>query len=139
MPKFRPNPPAQETAILDLANSVSRPLPAAYLKAIAVANGGEGFIGKHFVSLWRIEELASRNQDYQVAEYAPELFLIGSNGGEAYAFNVTKADEVVYRVPFIGMETSEAEPIAENFDKFVPAVDLAPHKPPVKSGPWKSD
>jgi hypothetical protein len=38
-----------------------------------MANGGEGFIGKHFVRLWRIEELANRNQDYQVAEYAPEF------------------------------------------------------------------
>ena len=125
MPKFTPNPPAEETAILELTKPLAGRLPSAYLKDMTLANGGEGFVGKRFVSLWRIEELSQLNQDYEIAENAPDLFLIGSNGGgEGYAFNLTKADGAVYRVPFIGMQTSEAQLVAENFGRFLPAVNL---------------
>jgi hypothetical protein len=55
--------------------------------------------------------------------------VFGSNGGgEAYAFNLTKSDEVVYEVPFIGLDLNDALPIAKSFDAFIPAINLVCRK-----------
>jgi hypothetical protein len=127
--KFKPNPPATEEAISELANRIGRPLPMVYLDAMRIANGGVGFIGARHVHLWKVEELIERNKRYEVARYAPSLFLFGSNGGgEAYAFNLTKSDEVVYEVPFIGLDVKEALPIAKSFSAFVPSANLVHQK-----------
>ena len=87
-PKFKPNSPASEQAIHNLAKSLSRPLPSAYLKAMAMADGGEGFVGGRYIQLRRVNELPERNQRLKVSQYAPDFYLIGSDGGgEAYGVN----------------------------------------------------
>jgi hypothetical protein len=88
------------------------------------ANGGEGFIGERYARLWRAEELIEVNRGYNVAEFFPNLFLIGTDGGgEAYAFNVSANDSTVFVVPFIGMP-SDARAIANSFDSFVAALNI---------------
>jgi hypothetical protein len=92
---------------------------------MAAANGGEGFVGNRYIQLCRIEELLEWNQKYQIAKYAPDLFLIGSNGGgEAYLFDLAKADGAVYQVPFIGLDSKDARLVAHSFDAFLPRVNL---------------
>ena len=55
--------------------------------------------------LWPLADIYNFNEKYQVAEYAPELFGFGSDGGgEMLAFNAT---DMVVMVPFIGMELNE--------------------------------
>jgi hypothetical protein len=84
-------------------------------------NGGEGFIGERYVQLWRAEDLVEVNREYKTAEFFPNLFLIGSDGGgEAYAFDVSENEPTVFEVPFIGM-SSDARAIASSFDSFVTA------------------
>ena len=40
--------------------------------------------------MWRAEELVEMNRAYKTAEFFPNLFFIGSNGGgEAYAFDLS--------------------------------------------------
>jgi hypothetical protein len=130
-PKFKPNPPASEEAMLVVTNSLPKPLPPAYLAALAIANGGEGFVGKRYIKLWVAEELLERNEKHQVAEYAPNLFLIGSNGGgQAYAFDLAKDDNAVYQVPFIGLDPKDAEIVARIFDAFLPRINLFPRAAP---------
>ena len=88
------------------------------------ANGGEGSIDEQYVRLWRAEELIEMNLGYNVVEYFPNLFLIGTDGGgEAYAFDVSASDRRVFEVPFIGMP-SDARPVADSFDSFVGALDI---------------
>jgi hypothetical protein len=92
---------------------------------MAIANGGTGFIGDRFVRLCFVEKLLGRNTKCQVAESAPDLFLIGSDGGgEAYAFDLAKADGAVYQVPFIGLDPKEAWVVADSFDVFLPRTNL---------------
>jgi hypothetical protein len=130
-PRFKPNPPASEKAIHVLINSLPKQLPSAYLAALAIANGGAGFVGKRYIKLWAAEELLERNEKYQVAEYAPNLFLIGSNGGgEAYALDLAKADGAIYQVPFIGLDPKDAELVARFFDAFLPRINLFPKATP---------
>ena len=123
--RFEPNPPAQVEVISELTNRIGKPLPTAYLDAMRIANGGVGFVGNRYVQLWKVEDLLERNRKYEVERYAPSLFLIGSNGGgEAYAFNLTKLDETIYEVLFIGLDVKYAVQIAKSFSAFVPSINL---------------
>jgi len=65
------------------------------------------------------KELLRLNQAYEVAEYAPALFLFGSNGGgEAYAFDRASKGAIV-AVPFVGMDVSLAQLQAPSFKEFI--------------------
>ena len=116
---FQPNAPATTEAVTSLRNGLAKSLPESYFAFLARANGGEGFIGDRYVQLWRVEELVEMNRAYKNAEFFPNLFFIGSDGGgEAYAFDLSRTDATVFEVPFIGLPT-EARPIANSFDSFL--------------------
>lgn len=96
-------------------------LPAQYKRFMSAYGGGEGFIGRQYVILWKTSELIEFNRDYEVAKYAPELLLFGSNGGgEAFAFDIRGTEGMKIRiVPFIGMSLRDAKLIAETFENFL--------------------
>jgi hypothetical protein len=124
IPAFQANGPASPEALSSLRAGVTRRLPEAYIAFLARSNGGEGFIGERYVRLWRAEELLEANREYNVAEFFPNLFLIGSDGGgEAYAFNVSGDDQTLFEVPFIGLP-SDARAVADSFDAFISALSL---------------
>ena len=90
--------------------------PDDYCNFICETNGGEGFIGKHYLILWKAEDLECFNREYEVEKYARGLFLIGSNGGgEAFGFDTRSRPYQVVQVPFIGMDLKYAVPVADNF------------------------
>jgi hypothetical protein len=116
---FQPNAPASTQAVTSLRTGLAKPLPESYFDFLARANGGEGFIGDRYVQLWRAEELAEMNHAYKTAEFFPNLFFIGSDGGgEAYAFDLSRTDATVFEVPFVGLPT-DARAIANSFDSFL--------------------
>jgi SMI1 / KNR4 family (SUKH-1) len=113
---FRANPPATNEAIKSLIAALPKRLPDEYIAFLARSNGGQGFVGERFVSLWKAEELITRNRGYKVTEFFPDFFFIGSDGGgEAYAFDISADDATVFEVPFIGMP-SDASAIADSLD-----------------------
>jgi hypothetical protein len=70
--------------------------------------------------LWRVGELAEMDAGYDVAEFAPGLFLTGPNGGgEALAFDTGSSPPPIVAVPFIGMKLCDAIPIATDFRTFL--------------------
>ena len=74
--------------------------------------------------LWRAEELIDMNRGYNVAQFFPDMFFIGTDGGgEAYALKVLGTDGAVFGVPFIGL-TSDARMIADSFESFVSGARL---------------
>jgi hypothetical protein len=84
--------------------------------AVGEVGGGEGFIGDNYIVIWRAEELANFNREYEVNEYAPGITLFGSNGGgEAYGFDFYSPTMPVLRIPFIGMDRRYARLIAQSF------------------------
>jgi hypothetical protein len=116
---FQPNAPASTQAVTSLRTGLAKALPESYFAFLARANGGEGFIGDRYVQLWRAEELAEMNHSYKTAEFFPNLFFIGSDGGgEAYAFDLSRTDATVFEVPFVGLPT-DARAIANSFDSFL--------------------
>jgi hypothetical protein len=121
---FEPNAPASSEALAALRAALPKPLPEGYVAFLQRANGGEGFLGERYVRLWRAEELIEVNRGYNVAEFFPNLFLIGTDGGgEAYAFDVSGNEATVFEVPFIGMP-SDANAIATSLDSFVAALGI---------------
>jgi hypothetical protein len=114
-------PPATEQAIAAFERTSGKQLPADYREFLKIANGGEGFIGIHaYVILWGVDELASRNQAYDIENYVPGLLIFGSDGGgEAYGFDTRNPQWPTVQVPFVGMAWAEARSVAGSFKEFL--------------------
>jgi hypothetical protein len=118
--KFNGNPPLKTGVIRQFETESGFRLPDDYARFFQQRNGGEGFVGNAYVILWRVEELLEMNKAYQVAEYAPGLFLFGSDGGgEAFAFDTRSDASPIVAVPFVGMELKLARPVAQSFEAFL--------------------
>ena len=118
--KFNGNPPSNALAIRRFETELGFRLPDDYAQFLQHTNGGEGFVGNAYVVFWRVDDLLEINKGYQVAEYAPGLFLFGSDGGgEAFAFDVRSHAKPIVNVPFVGMELKVARPVAPNFKAFL--------------------
>jgi hypothetical protein len=118
--KFNGNPPSGAPAIRQFEIESGVRLPDDYAQFLQQVNGGEGFVGNAYVILWRVEELLEMNRAYQVAEYAPGLFLFGSDGGgEAFAFDIRSDAKPIVSVPFVGMDLNLARPVARDFKTFL--------------------
>ena len=118
--KFNGNEPASAAAIAEAQASLNFPLPSDYVQFLQRTNGGEGFIGEHYLMAWRVEDFMQQNIGTYYAEAAPGLLPFGSNGGgEAFAFDTRSTPPSIVMVPFIGMELDTAIPIAPGFDEFL--------------------
>jgi hypothetical protein len=108
--------PADPTVVDGLCEQLGVALPADYLDFLRLHNGGEGFIGRMYIILWKAEELRDFNREYEVEQYAPGIVLIGSSGGgESYGYDTQSAAMPIVQVPFIGMAREYLEPIAKDF------------------------
>lgn len=104
---------ASKDALSDLS---ALKLPEDYLSIFTELNGGEGFVGAEYLILWKAEELAVFNKEYEVETYAPGIFLFGSNGGgEGFGFDTRSEPYKVVQIPFIGMDLQYASPVADSF------------------------
>lgn len=91
-------------------------LPEDYLSLFTELDGGEGFVGEEYLILWKAEELIIFNKEYEVDQYAPGIFLFGSNGGgEGFGFDTRSNPYKVVEMPFIGMDLKYATPVADSF------------------------
>lgn len=110
-------------ALASLRTGLVKALPESYFAFLVRANGSEGFIRDRYVQLWKAEDLAEMNLAYKTAEFLPNFFFIGSDGGGgAYAFDLSRTDATVFEVPFIGWPT-DARAIASSLDSFLATSD----------------
>lgn len=108
---------ASSEAVRAVVAVLGRSLPSDYLQFIGKHDGGEGFVGNSYLILWKIEELATFNREYQVEQYAPGILLFGSDGGgEGYGFDTREGNMPIVRVPFIGLDLRYATRVADSFD-----------------------
>jgi len=122
---FDSNKPSPVETMVAVERQFGIEFPADYKRFMADKDGGEGFVGSHYLILWRSSELVEFNRDYEVEKYAPGLIFFGSNGGgEAYAFDARSKEKMAIRmVPFVGMSLQEAEHIADTFEDFLCLLD----------------
>jgi SMI1/KNR4 family protein SUKH-1 len=118
--RFNGNPPADTSSMRQLETDASIRLPEDYARFLLEVDGGEGFVGDTYLILWRAGELLAMNEAYQVPEYAPGLFLFGSDGGgEAFAFDTRSDAKPIVSVPLVGMELKVVRLVASNFTAFL--------------------
>jgi cell wall assembly regulator SMI1 len=125
-PEFEGNEPPSVEAVRSVEDRLGCALPSQYKAYMLAHDGGEGFVGEHYLIPWRIGQLVEFNKDYEVAKYAPGLLLFGSNGGgEAFAFDTRTTEKMTIRmVPFIGMSLQDAKVIADSFENFLACLAI---------------
>jgi hypothetical protein len=118
---FQGNSPISALEIEKFEATSGLSLPLDYLEFLKRSNGGEGFIGPNsYVILWKLNDLIDLNRSYQVAEYAPGLFVFGSDGGgEAYAFDMRPSLPTIVSIPFVGMDLSVVRFISSTFTGYL--------------------
>lgn len=98
-------------------------LPAEYVRYFAGDGPKEGglCVEPGWFQLWRPAEIDEWNRNYEVQKYAPEFLGFGSSGGdELLAFD---GDGAVFMVPFIGMASDQARPVARSWREFVKKIE----------------
>jgi len=113
--------PASQQQIKAVQQRVGFHFPQDYTDFLLFSNGAEGPIGEHgYLQLWALEDLEAYNQGYAVQEFAPGIFLFGSDGGgEAFGFDLRDPGMPVIRIPFIPMKTDLAVQMALTFIQFL--------------------
>jgi hypothetical protein len=110
---------ALDAQVAEAETTLGKRLPVEYIEFLRFSNGGEGFVGEHYLILWGAEELGPSNRDCEVEEYAPGLLMFGSDGGgEAFGFDTRVSDWPVVVVPFIGSGWEDALPLVDSFGGF---------------------
>jgi hypothetical protein len=118
--KFEGNPPASIESIDRCQAGLGFPLPADYVQFLLKMDGGQGFIGEHFLRLLPAEQLVEMNTGTYFAEAAPGLVVFGSDGaGEAFGFDTRSAPSPIVMIPWIGMEWDVAIMLAPDFNSFL--------------------
>jgi len=118
--QFRGNPPVTADDIRQFEVVSGMRLRQDYTVFLMKRNGGEGFVGHSYATLWRLQELIERNKEYRVSVYAPGLFLFGSDGGDdAFAFDMRTVEQPIVRIPFIPLTLKEVIPLADDFEGFI--------------------
>lgn len=117
---FKAELPATDAIVRGAEEALGKQLPADYQAFLQQHNGGEGFIGKHYLILWKAQELAEFNKRYEVPQYAPGFVMFGSTGGgDGFAFDTRTIPYRIMQVPFIGMSLEDGFFVADSFTKLL--------------------
>ena len=98
-------------------------LPTSFIKFSQGSEIIEGFNPDGFIQLWPIKDLIRLNESYEVQEFAPDYFLIGSNGSDT-GYAIKKSSGEIFEIPFIGMSNDEAILVSSSFEEFLKGIKL---------------
>jgi hypothetical protein len=114
-------PAASSAAIATCEARLDIALPEDYRQFLTVSNGFNDDVGKGYLVLWSLEELA-QGKDYDIIPPAPNRFLIGSNGGPT-AYGIIDGHYIA--IPFVssGRWEDESRLLGENFEEFITAIE----------------
>ena len=106
-PHFTLHPPATDAAINAAEDASSIHFPPEYRALLRLTNG---LYSDGCLVLYAAEDLATRNQDYEVPTYLPDYLMIGDNsGGQAILID---RSGVLYEVGMGVMNADWLEPSA---------------------------
>lgn len=122
------NKPADPNVVRKVEDQLGFQFPEEYVKFLLHSNGGEGPIGDNYLQLWGVEELIEDNEAYSVEEFAPGLWIIGSDGGDtAYCLDTRSKEMPFVSMPFIGMDLDEVESCGSTFKEFLDFLSKEPN------------
>ena len=93
--------------------------PQDYITLLKRSNGGEGYVGENYISLWKVEDLPALNEEYQIQKYLSEKFLgIGTDGGGiCYGFCLDK-NYSIFKCPLGDLDINEVVIVAKSTKDF---------------------
>lgn len=93
--------------------------PQDYITLLKRSNGGEGYVGENYISLWKVEDLPALNEEYQIQKYLSEKFLgIGTDGGGiCYGFCLDK-NYSIFKCPLGDLDIKEVVIVAKSTKDF---------------------
>lgn len=114
------NSGASDESFFQLTSALAYVLPGDYLEFLREHDGGEGSVGENYLILWKTEELIAFNREYETDQYAPGLFLFGSDGGGVgYGFVTRDPAMPIVKVEFIGMSLDDMDVVAAGFSELI--------------------
>lgn len=113
-------PGANSSQIESLEQELKVTLPEDYRHFLLWSDGGEGDIGKCYLSLWSIGEIPQLNSDYLISHYVPGLVGIGTDGGSicyALDFRQDRVSPSFVSVPLGDLDYESVVIIAPTFSE----------------------
>lgn len=95
-------------------------LPNDYQEFLTWSNGGEGYVGKNYLSLWKLEDIVQLNMDYQIQEFLKKDCLVfgTDGGGVCYGFDFASKGKV-FKSSLGDLDVEEMEFLANDFKSFL--------------------
>lgn len=132
--EFSANPPADTQAIENLEAQVGIRLPRDYVGFLQRMNGGEGFLGEEYLSMWSIDWIIKSHETNMADDFWPGFLGFGSNGNlERFGFNLRNDAKEIVALPYIG-NWEDALYIAPTFTAFLEAMYKVSLEPFFKEG-----
>jgi hypothetical protein len=99
-------------------------LPRQYLDFVRLVDGGEGWVGETYISMWPVSELVELNALARVGDFAPHLTLFGTDGGTGSLAFDRRGDGITFStVPIVGLALGLEERGVATFGQFL--IELA--------------
>lgn len=117
-PRFRPNGPVGDDAVVDLERWLGQLVPADYREFLLATNGGKGMIGSNPVFFERAGKIQALNDG--IAQVVPHFVMIGSDciGGGYFLDRRTGLGSVV-RMELIDLDLGNMMPEGATFTEFL--------------------
>jgi SMI1-KNR4 cell-wall len=110
------NGPPAPGAVEGVRTKLRHPLPSDYLAFLREHDGGEGWVGPHYLVLDRLDELPDFQDPW--GEDSGPFVILGSDGGdELFAFD-SREEMAVFMVPGVG-GPQHAIYVAPSFTEFL--------------------
>ena len=120
--KFHKNDSCDRSAIKKTEVELGKILPKDYIDFLFWSNGGEGEVGKNYISFWRCGDIVQLNKDYGIQKYLTENFVaFGTDGGgECYAFDYSEPEKPkIIKCALGDLDINELRNVADTFAEFV--------------------
>ncbi len=113
-------PPCTLRGIKKVMGEIGIECDPGYQEFLLWSDGGEGYIGYNYLSLWSLKSLAQLNKDYDIKRYlGDKYFVFGTDGGSnCYGFDLSN-DGAIFTSPIRDLDQEEIITLAKNFDEFI--------------------
>ena len=113
-------PPCSLRGIKKVMDEIGIECDLGYQEFLLWSDGGEGYIGYNYLSLWSLKTLLQLNKDYSIKKnLGDNYFVFGTDGGSnCYGFDFSN-EGVIFTSPLGDLVQEEITTLAKNFDEFI--------------------